>query len=388
MHATLKPVVVIIGAGFSGAALAGHLLQLGRRAPRVVLVEKTGRFGPGLAYSTADPRHLLNVRAAAMTADPSRPDDFVEWMRERGHEQTPGLAFAPRSTYGAYLEATLRRAMRVAEPGAIELVREAAIDCIMTEQGARVRLGSGRELDCDAVVLATGNQPAAAPSPFAAADLIDPWDHRALAQIRSDEDVLCLGTGLTLIDTVLSLTATPRTGWIFALSRRGLSPRSHAERHTLPPAYFDNPPVTLAGALAKLRENAGRATARGEAWQAEIDRLRPITTTLWRSFTLDEQRRFLRHLRPWWDVHRHRTPPHVANWIDAIKSAGVLRIVAGRVRDVGSGAGGKRRVQVWTRDGPSENLQVDHIINCTGPCPNLARSRDPLGYAGKWVTET
>lgn len=380
MGSSWKPVVAIIGAGFSGATLAAQVLQLGRAAPRVLLIEKTGRFGPGLAYCTGDPRHLLNVRAGALTADPSRPDDFVEWMRERGQEQTPSLAFAPRATYGSYLEAVLARAMRTAEPGAIELIREPAVDCRMTERGARVRLGSGRQFDCDAVVFALGNQPAAAPSPFATSDLIDPWDHAALAQVRPADDVLCLGTGLTMIDTALSLTAASRTGRIYAVSRRGLTPHAHVEPRAPLPAYFDPHRKRLGEAMKVLRKSADQAVARGEPWHGEIDRLRPITTALWRSFTFDEQRRFLRHLRPWWDVHRHRTAPHVANWIDSMNSAGLLRVTAGRVRDV-SQAGAKRRVQIWTRGGLSETLQVDHVINCTGPCPDLARSGDPLVQA-------
>jgi uncharacterized NAD(P)/FAD-binding protein YdhS len=72
--------IVVIGAGFSGVLVALHLLWRCGRNDRVYLVERPPRFGVGLAYSTGNPRHLLNVRADNMSAFADEPDHFARWL--------------------------------------------------------------------------------------------------------------------------------------------------------------------------------------------------------------------------------------------------------------------------------------------------------------------
>lgn len=71
--------VAVIGAGFSGTMVACHLL---RRGARVCLFERSGTFGPGLAYGAAGPVHLLNVPVGSMSAHADVPDDFLGWVRD------------------------------------------------------------------------------------------------------------------------------------------------------------------------------------------------------------------------------------------------------------------------------------------------------------------
>jgi uncharacterized NAD(P)/FAD-binding protein YdhS len=54
----------IIGSGFSGSLLAVHLLDRLPVGSRVHLIDHRPGFGQGLAYSTANPSNLLNVRAS------------------------------------------------------------------------------------------------------------------------------------------------------------------------------------------------------------------------------------------------------------------------------------------------------------------------------------
>ncbi len=70
----LSKQVAIIGAGFSGTMAA---VQLARRGIEVVLIGRHAQAGRGVAYSTEDPAHLLNIPAAKMSAWPDQPDDFV-----------------------------------------------------------------------------------------------------------------------------------------------------------------------------------------------------------------------------------------------------------------------------------------------------------------------
>ena len=73
--------VVIVGGGASGVLLACHLLPRLPDNIRVTLIEKNPAIGRGIAYGTADPAHLLNVRAANMSAFPDDPDHFWRWLQ-------------------------------------------------------------------------------------------------------------------------------------------------------------------------------------------------------------------------------------------------------------------------------------------------------------------
>src|SRR5271165_2787303 len=72
--------IAIIGAGFSGTMVAIHLR---RRLPpdqMVYLFERSGRFASGLAYADTGAAHLLNVRAANMSALPEDAGHFERWV--------------------------------------------------------------------------------------------------------------------------------------------------------------------------------------------------------------------------------------------------------------------------------------------------------------------
>ena len=365
--------LVIIGAGFSGAALAMQVLAARGPIGRVWLVERSGRFGPGLAYSTPQSAHLLNVRASKLSALAEAPNDFADWLRPNTRDMNPGAVFATRSAYGAYLETHVRRLAR--DNRALTLVRDEAVSCRIERRGVKVKLASGSTLDADYVVLATGHDAPATPAPFrdAGVALLDPWGASALAQIPPEDDVLLLGSGLTMIDVVLSLTSQPRTGTIYALSRRGLTPRAHADMTPrLPPV--EALPARLSEALHAVR----REIRGGARWQHVIDRLRAKAPQLWRAASPETQARFLRHLRPWWETHRHRTAPHIGLWIAALQSAGMVRVLAGRVAS--STPGGERiSVQYRARGGSVlDDIKVAHVVNCTGANADIAQSKSPL----------
>ena len=116
------PVVAVVGGGFSGLMTALHLARSG--SVRVKLIEKTANFGQGAAYSTANPDHLLNVRAANMSAWPDDPEHFARWLAARHPTAAPG--FARRGEYGFYLQDLLAQAASRGE-GRLSLVSDAAV---------------------------------------------------------------------------------------------------------------------------------------------------------------------------------------------------------------------------------------------------------------------
>lgn len=188
-----RPSVAIIGAGFSGATLAAQIAATSGAAPtRIFLIDRSGRFGPGLAYSSPHPGHLMNVRAAKLNATPTS-DDFGDWLDAQGHDAPNELRFASRATYSAYLEAHARHAARACEPQTLTFVREAEIVCRPIATQVETTLQSGAVLRVDAAVLALGNQPAALPSPISEAPdvadhIIDPWSPD-VTRIRADDGI-------------------------------------------------------------------------------------------------------------------------------------------------------------------------------------------------------
>ncbi len=368
--------VVVIGAGFSGVAIAAALARR-KNAPRVTLIER-GQFGQGLAYSTKDPAHLLNVRAANISAYADKPEDFARWLKDKTRAEP--TAFATRKRYGDYIEDVLKRTSRTAMfNGGLKRVQGEAISCRAGSGWWHVGLASGKTLEANGVVLALGNQPASGPTVFADAgvDLLDPWDTKALQRIGRG-DVLLLGAGLTMIDVALSLASRSRTQTIYALSRRGLLPRMHLD----PPMPAPPTPLQLRPNLSQklhdFRREVRAMAERGEPWQLAVDRMRSVTPALWRSLSLDEQQRFLRHLRVWWDVHRHRAAPEIFEKADALQRDGKLRVLAGEAVSVEKAG---RAVEIYHRQRGSlvrHRLEVSAVVNCTGSNMDLTRSADPL----------
>lgn len=351
--------VAIVGGGFSGAMLAARLAEAGVAS---TVVDRTGDFGRGVAYSTPFAGHRLNVRSGRMSALANRPDDFVRWLEVQAPEHADPDGFAPRGLYGDYVQARLRGA-QAAWPGRIEtLAGEVA-----AVEGAALRLADGRRIEADAVVLATGNP---APKAAARADegasgriVLDPWAVGALARVGAEDTVILLGAGLTMVDMVLSLLAQGWKGRATALSRRGLTPRAHGAGHDAP--IPPTPALTAGPASARLAE--GRRLADGGAWRGVMEGLRPVTAELWARADSATRARLLRHLRPWWDVHRHRIPADIAATLEALKADGRLRVVAGRARRIAPAAGGLRLDWAPRGGAQVETLAGDWLIDCTGP---------------------
>lgn len=369
--------VAIIGGGFSGSAVAAHLLLRGAQSPDVILIERGPRFGPGLAYGTRDTAHLLNVRANNLSISNTRPDDFAVWLSRRvGGDQSK--AFAPRASYGRYVAEALNRVESKHLFSRLKRVRGDAAALRTAGEGVAITLASGKTIQADAAVLAFGNLAAVVPDALSEVRVTDAWDNAAIERIPAKDDVLLVGTGLTMIDVVLSLSRRLRTGTIYALSHRGLMPRAHKDNIAAAAPADMRPPARLSSALFEMRQIAGGMADRGEPWQHVIDRLRAATPGLWRGLSNEQQLRFLRHARAYWDVHRHRAAPEAAARIDALRKEGKLRVLAGEI--VSAKLAG-RNIEIMHRQRGSmvrHRFEVAHVVNCTGASLDLSRSRDPL----------
>ncbi|WP_245442849.1 FAD/NAD(P)-binding protein [Methylobacterium terrae] len=370
MRTTLPPIAVI-GAGFSGTMAALHLSRLMPERP-VLLCEKSGAFARGLAYATGCSDHLLNVRAANMSAFPDRPEHFSRWLEgcpldgAAWTRSTPAGLFAARGLYGRYLTDLLLSAL--AEPGPaprLMLENDEVVDLAPTGSGFELTLAAGRRRQVAGAILACGNlrAPRGPRSRYA----VDPWGDAPLDHMRPDLPLLIVGTGLTMVDAVAALRQRGFPGPILAVSRRGLLPQVHAATATWPaPSVPDAARRSLPALLRVVRDEARRAAACGADWRSVIDSLRGVSIGLWRGLPPAEQRRFLRHVRAFWDVHRHRMAPPAAEIIERERASGGLTLMRARVIAIEDQAG-HARVSLRERGVEAERVvDVQRIIDASG----------------------
>ena len=362
--------VTIIGGGFSGTMLAA---QLARRGLNSIIVEGRKREGKGTAFSTPEAVHLLNVPAARMSAWPDEAGHFADAIASEGYQPAD---FVPRGKFGAYLSGILADAR---DSGRVKVIAGQAQKAQFEQSAWMVQLSHGLQIRSGALVLAQGNQP---PEPLRAAAAIspdlfvnDPWGVEGRVAVdrvaEHGGEVLLVGTGLTMVDVVLSLDAAGHRGRIVALSRRGLTPRAHKPYEPVSVDRDEVPQGSVRGLWRWLKQVGAEI-----GWRNAVDSLRPHSHALWQALDEEQQKRFLRHARPWWDVHRHRIAPEVASVLERLVDEGRLEIVAGRIKSMREGNHGL--VAGIQRRGKSETKEQDFAlgVNCTGPLGAIGRSED------------
>lgn len=331
-------------------------------------------MGRGVAYSTAEPVHLLNVRAESMSALAGEPDHFAKRFEAEGGEPR---GFAERRLFGRYLDEILEQATA---SGCTNPVEASAIGAEKANGSWTIELAGRDPIEAGALVLAIGNQQPQALGAFEGAGtsyIANPWGRQSSAAVQdlaaNGGDALLVGTGLTMVDLALSLDAADHRGRIVAVSRRGLAPRAHAEFAPAPVEASEVPH----GNLLDLWRWLGRRSAE-VGWRAAVDSLRPHSHGIWGSLDATEQQRFLRHARPWWDVHRHRIAPEVAATITGMIAQGRLQVIAGRIIAATQVADGIE-VELCRRGAERpQSMRFAYAFNCTGPLHRIERTSDPL----------
>ncbi|MNH49199.1 hypothetical protein D3C73_07690 [compost metagenome] len=367
------PTVAVIGAGFSGLLTTLNLLRLSPDIS-VQLIERRGVFGLGPAYATGNPKHLLNVRLSNMSAFPDRPRHLADWMAE----QPAWFArddFITRGDYGRYLAHLLNQALRPdRDAERLSLIRGEVSAIRPQGAGWKIMLDGRSSTFADAVVLAQGNLSPAAPSGLDPALISsqhyrsDPWS--APDALPADaNDILLIGTGLTMVDAAIALRRPGRR--FTAVSRHGLLPRSHGSTQMPSPRglYFGSPAAVFRQA---------RQAALKDDWRVVIDDVRHSARDLWAAWSLPERSRFLRHIRVLWDNLRHRLAPGVAREVTAMLASEELQVTAARITALSSGDGEVDVILRGRGDPQSRACRFDAVINCSGPNGDIVHSADPL----------
>ncbi|WP_164882440.1 FAD/NAD(P)-binding protein [Paenirhodobacter populi] len=369
--------VVIIGGGASGVLAAAHLR---RRAPsvQITIIEPAPALGAGLAYGTRQPGHLLNLPAKQMSAFADDPDHFCDWLERQGMNRT-AESYLPRHIYAAYLSDLLSTDLATGRV----LWRRAAVTEISGIRGCYVlSLSDGGRLVAASLVLAVGHMA----GQYEEAGLSNPWT----SPLPTDPTarVLILGSGLSMADRTAQLLRAGHRGQIIALSRHGLAPLPHGDPHPLRIDAADLPlGCGVSYGMRWLRCQIAWHSGRGGDWRDVVDGLSGIVDQWWLSASDQNKARYLRHVRRYWDVHRHRAPPEQAEILAQAQAAGQLVLYRGRLLGRGHTNGEGFRASIRRPDGSIEGLEVAQVIDCRGLHREGAVAHSPLirGMIGQGI---
>ena len=381
----------IIGGGFCGTMAAVNLARYADQPLHIVVINSRRPFGRGTAYGTKRREHLLNVAARNMSAFPDHPAHFFDWLRSRSeYDEMPDDVlreqFVPRQIYGDYIRGLASHFLGTSDPRSVaqcEVVDEMAVDVMPGENDGIVMLESGESIKADSVLLATGNQPPASlkGQPALARDsryCADPWANWHDHIPPDDGQIVLLGTGLTMVDAVVTLREMNWQGHITAISRNGMLPQCHFRGIAWPEVIPDDASsMKLSQIVSLVEQNCERLRQISQNPAIAIDKLRPHTQQLWRNLSVEERRLFLDRYAARWNVIRHRIAQPIHERVTDSLDCGQLTIQAGAIESLVAGDDGIK-VNLRNTDGQSESVKGDLVINCTGPQSRFSETELPL----------
>lgn len=379
--------IAVIGGGASGTLTAIQLLKNISADTHIILIEKTNRqLYRGHAYSSTLPYEPLNVPTGKMSAFVDLHDDFYNWIttykpEERGITKD---SFVSRRWFGEYLTFTLQEVLsKKPETVSFEAIEDTVTDLDTDANGVVLLLKNSGQLRANFAVLATGNEPPetvfdADDSVLASAKYAaNPWDENVLKHLQPTDNVLLIGSGLTMVDFAVSLKTNGHQGALTAISKKGLLPKIHQPA----PAYTLSEKLANADidvVFERLQAEIKKAAEQNKGWRSVLDALRPQTVEIWQQLSPESKQKFIKHYRQLWEKHRHRMPQNSAEHIDELLQLGSLQLLAGKINRVRLQQDKFCVLYTNTEGVEMELPQVDFIINCTGPAADFGKSSNQL----------
>ena len=232
-----------------------------------------------------------------------------------------------------------------------------------------------------------------------------PWPAQRLAACTpKDRPVTILGTGLTAVDTVLTLVAYGHQGLIRMISRNGFLPEASSSpsirrsntilskdkvksylqkanhlrlsklfrlfKLELRARHCRNP--TDACPLARFRTSIYAAVQNTNALQDVLIDTRFIGPWLWSLLSMADKLRFQRRFGSQWSAHRYPTPIQTARSILRLMESGRLEVIGGL-----AGVETSLDSFILSRR-QSKPLRADWLIDATGPSTDIRLSQAPL----------
>ena len=296
--------------------------------------------------------------------------------------------FVPRRIYGDYIRGLAVHYLFPGHPRSeveFQLVDDMAVDVRHNEEqgGVVVVLQSGDSIAADSVLLATGNQP---PMPLPGQAALtrdsrycsDPWRDWYEDLPEPDGHIVLLGTGLTMVDVMVTLRELDWSGRVTAISRNGMLPRAHFRGIAYPDFLPDDiSQLNLPQLVSVIEQHCERLRQIAQNPAIAVDKLRPRTQELWRNLSTQDKRNFLDRYAARWNVVRHRIAESIHERVTDALDCGQLTIVASTITSIASREDGIE-VQLQSENGNSKPVTGDLVINCTGPQSQFSNTDLPL----------
>lgn len=371
--------IVIIGGGFAGTVTALKLLDHATEPLAITIIERSSELGRGVAYSTTEPVHLVNGPARIFSLYPDDPEHLVRWLENHGAENgwAPPDDVAdsspPRWLFGTYVQAELQRAIsRAGQYSTLRHIQASATAIRTVSNGVQISISTGAVIFADEAILALGafqGEPTDAEAAITdhQAFVGNPWNPQALDRLVNSDNLLLIGSSLSMVDVVASMEARGYRGRYHVLSRRGQLVDGRRDAEPWRDFLSEQPLPVTAKSLLSLVKNQRRAiAAAGQDWQALPVAIRPHIPALWQGASNSERLRFNRHLRPFWDVTAHRSAPPAHGSLVNAKRDGRLTSAAGRIQAFEPEGGGIAALIRWRSTGKTERVHFDGVVNCRG----------------------
>lgn len=351
--------IAVIGGGFSGSMFVVNLINKlkennSENKVTIDIYEKNKHPNLGIAYSTRDANHLLNVPAIKMSAFEEDDEHFFQWVKNnftqiKLEEKYKDLVldpyeFYPRSLYGKYLQNIYNNTTK----------NFSNISLINKEINEINHNGSSFIIDnknYDVVVLAVGNNVCTTT--------------KQNDENQFPKNVTIIGTGLTMIDHAISIKNCYPDTKITAISRHGLLPKIHGN-------YIKNPynlsnksfPSTLLELIIFFKQELKQHNITAEIL---VDALRPYTNQIFASLSEKDRKKFRSRLSYLWSVYRHRIAPQIGQKINEMLESRQLSIIKGNVISIDKISDDKSEVKLKN----GQIIDTSKVIFATGNNYNI-----------------
>ena len=381
--------LVIVGGGAAGLILLANTFEKATSPLSIAMINTGYPTGKGIAYSTKNSNHLLNVRVSRMSAFTSDANHFTNWILSKPeyrdyHHENLGERFVARKIYGEYLEDLYQSLVKSENKNIqFDLIIDEVIDIKKTDNGFDIKLKNHESIDGKKVVLCTGNQP-----PISLPGIsnlkssnkvfINPWDDRAVENIDPNQPVFIVGAGLTMVDTVVSLIDQGFKNKIIVVSKHGAIPMAHPVTRVSVPHPEKAPASDIHEIYSELKSKIRSAIDHTEWHEPVLEAVRPFTQKIWQELPIEQKNRFLRHINHRWAKLRHRLPHKVHDFIQSLIDSNQIELYAGKLEDVQDN-GTDLTIRFFDKSTESSStIKAQRIINCIGPEGDFHKVENPL----------
>lgn len=388
----MKPsqTIAIIGGGFSGISVAAQLAKQAKEPINILIFNYKYPVTKGVAYHTTNDQHLLNVPASGMSFFADAPYHFVEWLGKNYPDKFLSQAkdhndsFIARGIYGQYITEVFNEQILYSNAN-YRLIEDEVTDVLTTNEGYSINTLNYFSATCNKIVFALGNDEPEIPS-YITHEMMNegvyvnnPWMQESQRINDKQKDILLLGSGLTMVDNLISLLDNGFKGKVHVVSTKGFLPIAFRKSNTDYEIINElQPPYEINTVFDIFRKHVHRVHEQGISGGAVVAALRPLTQKIWIELSLKERIRFLSHVRHLWGVARHRLPLQPYDLLMDLVKQGRVKITAGRLANVEYSDGNATAIIRQRKSSDILSLPVQRIINCTGPLNNISKSTHPL----------